>query len=602
MKSATILIIDGQPICREPLAVLLQSKGFLCMTAASVRDALRIAGEANVDLVLLDIQLEGMSGIDLIGSLRKHSRMANKPILILTDAKEKGHVMRAASLGIHGYMLKEQFSTERLLTRIQELVGHEEPAPASVQHPKIPMVSKMPGITVNAQAAGTVNPRRKAAVTPAAKKPSNSGDGPKLLSRDETLERLDKVAGGKTMAGVVAQVIALANSPDADLQDLVKVLESDPVMASRVMQLAASASVGGRGRIRSVEDAVRNVGVKEIRNMALSIGILGSFPPNEVDGFNTMRCWQHSFAVAEIMGLICKAHSAQDACVNHLVGLCHDLGEILLRQHFPTEFQAILEHAIRHRLPVHEVESSALGVRHPELVSRLLSRIGLPQPVVYAIREYYERQVRGQSAGMSAATRALCLANHLAHGMLLAASTQAVVAPVTRMEWRNIENEKPPPILNPEATRNHILATTNSLARLSERDERQLLEPLISKRKVRVWYVRPETYAALDPLGIFLSLVTDVTVSCSMPEVGDWEAIDGLVVVNVRSDLPAVNAEELDNQRRSARRDDLPILTLVGQEVERMDDNGITTAQYPVTLDELNQWLAALSNQAAIAT
>ena len=136
--------------------------------------------------------------------------------------------------------------------------------------------------------------------------------------------------------------------------------------------------------------------------MAISIGIFGAFPPDEADGFNTMRCWQHSFAVADLMALFIRERDPLEEGTNHLVGLCHDLGEILLRQHFTAEYDQILEFAVTQRLPIHAVESTALGIRHPELLSRLkLSHIGLPLPIVQAIREFFERQVKGQAAGMT---------------------------------------------------------------------------------------------------------------------------------------------------------------------------------------------------------
>src|SRR5205823_3669622 len=87
---------------------------------------------------------------------------------------------------------------------------------------------------------------------------------PRLLTREQTLARLDTVSTGKTIAGVVAQVIAVASSPTTDLSDLVRVISGDPLLASRVVMLANSASTGSRARVSTVEDAARAVGVRGI--------------------------------------------------------------------------------------------------------------------------------------------------------------------------------------------------------------------------------------------------------------------------------------------------------------------------------------------------
>ena len=198
---------------------------------------------------------------------------------------------------------------------------------------------------------------------------------PKLLTRDQTLELISGITEGKAIAGVVSQVMAIANSPRADLADLVRIIESDPILASRILQLSNSpAYASARGHVTSVEGAARNIGLKGIQNLALSVGIFGAFPPDECDGFNTLRCWQHSFAVADIpCGWWGPRCDAPLEAAQHLAGLCHDLGEILLRQHFSPHYEQMLEFAEANRLPLHAVEGTAFGIRYPELMGRLLA-------------------------------------------------------------------------------------------------------------------------------------------------------------------------------------------------------------------------------------
>jgi HD-like signal output (HDOD) protein/DNA-binding response OmpR family regulator len=621
---ATVLIADEQTLCRDLMAAMLTKEGYRCATTGSGQEAWEQVREGGWDLIVTETDLTGMAGLDLVERVRENLKTRSVPVIILTNSHDKARVTRGAAMGIHGYFLKNQLSVERLLSRIRELIGEAgggeggsaEAAPIIAKNAVAEKKAAPAGSANKQKTAATATPKTAAAARfsscappPARGKPGvplpgrpAEGQLPHLLTREQTILRLDQVAGSKTIAGVVAQVIALANSPEADLGDMVRVLESDPVLATRVLQAANSASAGVRTRIRTVEEGVRTLGVREIRNLALTVGIFGSFPPNEADGFNSLRCWQHSFAVADLIGLLAHEHDHYQASVNHLVGLCHDLGEILLRQHFPEEYRRILEYALVHRMPVHEVENVALAIRHPELLSRLLSRIGLPQPVVHAIREFYERQVKGQAAGMSKEARVLTMANQVAYGMLLAASTQAAVGPINGTEWRALGTNAQPPAINAVSKRNEILCATNVLARLSEKDEKSLVAPLLPQTAKCVWYARPETFIALDPLGMALSMMSDVTVSSALPSGAQWQKIDGLVTVGMRVGAPPIIREELERLREEGGRRDLPLLILAGQDVIASQSDNVMIKQYPIALAELNEWLSLVkAREMAIA-
>ena len=591
----TIMVVQGQSFTGDLVATVLRGRGFDCTVCHSGPDALSRLSKQSVDLVVAEIELPGMSGLDFVTQVRRSAEARSVPIILLADSLEKTQVVRAAALGIHGFLLKGQLSVERFLSRILELVGTTEASPPPKSSPVTPPRTGHES-RLSVPTPVPPKPAREAKNDPASTLPQVSSAIPRLLTREQSIQRLDNVASGKTIAGVVAQVMAMVNSPETDLCDLVKLLESDPILAARVLQFANSASAGARNRIRTVDDAVRTIGVREIGTLALNIGIFAAFPPDEADGFNSLRCWQHSFAVADLIPLMARERDPQVACTNHLSALCHDLGEILLRQHFSQEYARIVECALARSLPVHEVESVALGIRHPELVSRLLSRMGLPQPVVHAIREFHERQVRGQEGGMSQGTRALVIANQVAHGMLLAASPLSTVGPITRTEWRMLGTDKNSPNVDPLAKRNQILCTTNVLARLPSKDERELVVPLIKKRARRLWYLRPQSYIELDPLGFALSLTCDVTISPNLPAPDEWSSLDGLIAVGINPGVTPLIPAELTKARIAGNRPEMPMLLLASQETKPSELDHILTRQYPISLRDLDTWLGTLNS------
>src|SRR5262245_37695278 len=104
----TILIVDDHPVFRDGLVRLInQEKDLLvCGEAADGPDALRRADSLKPDLVVIDISLEGMSGIDLAKSLR--ARLPRTRMLVVSMHPESLYAERALRAGANGYVMKRE--------------------------------------------------------------------------------------------------------------------------------------------------------------------------------------------------------------------------------------------------------------------------------------------------------------------------------------------------------------------------------------------------------------------------------------------------------------------------------------------------------------
>lgn len=96
-----VAIIDDDALIRESLKILLDGKENITIThqGENGRDALRIH-EAGVDVMLLDIRMPGMDGLEAL------SRMKEQKVLILTTFHEDEGIIKAINLGAKGYLLK----------------------------------------------------------------------------------------------------------------------------------------------------------------------------------------------------------------------------------------------------------------------------------------------------------------------------------------------------------------------------------------------------------------------------------------------------------------------------------------------------------------
>src|SRR5205807_9476842 len=104
----------------------------------------------------------------------------------------------------------------------------------------------------------------------------------------------------------------------------------------------------------------------------------------------------------------------------HLTGLCHELGEIVLRQHFTDEQTAVADLVARTGNPLWQAQAAVFGMPYHELVIVLLSKLGLPPAITVPVEEFFARAVRKDAGGAgNPVARALRIANVYAHGLML---------------------------------------------------------------------------------------------------------------------------------------------------------------------------------------
>lgn len=123
---ATILIVDDDADNREILARLLARDGNKTACAATGKQAMDLLGTVNPDLVLLDIRMPGMDGIEFLGVIRSYRRWQNLPVIVLSGLPEDDRE-RAAKYGVRHVLQKGSLDFDGLRQMIKSELNIPSP-------------------------------------------------------------------------------------------------------------------------------------------------------------------------------------------------------------------------------------------------------------------------------------------------------------------------------------------------------------------------------------------------------------------------------------------------------------------------------------------
>jgi DNA-binding response OmpR family regulator len=102
----TILFVDDNPVDRTLISRLLAKYEFNVLLAEDGPEGLRMGQENKLDLILLDILLPGISGIELCKKFKKHESTQNIPIIFYTSIDTPKHLIDYTSYGARDYIQK----------------------------------------------------------------------------------------------------------------------------------------------------------------------------------------------------------------------------------------------------------------------------------------------------------------------------------------------------------------------------------------------------------------------------------------------------------------------------------------------------------------
>jgi len=117
-----ILIVDDSKAIRQSIRFVLEQNEYQVLDAEDGLDALEKLENETVDLIITDVNMPNMNGIELIQEVRGKDNFKFVPILVLTTESQNSVMEKGKAAGATGWIVKP-FSTDKLLAAVRKVVG-----------------------------------------------------------------------------------------------------------------------------------------------------------------------------------------------------------------------------------------------------------------------------------------------------------------------------------------------------------------------------------------------------------------------------------------------------------------------------------------------
>jgi HD-like signal output (HDOD) protein len=227
--------------------------------------------------------------------------------------------------------------------------------------------------------------------------------GLRSVLENEALRRMvGKVTNLPSVPPSYRELCQAVSDPKCGMNEITGIVQRDPALAGRVLQLANSAFFGATSEVTSIQQAVRSLGTSMLKGLALVGNILSSLVVTPSDEFPIDQWrdnWIRSAQLAKsFMTDTAKAETAFTAA------LVRDVGMVILASEMPGPFSEILREVKATGRTQQAVESELLGVTHAEIGAYLLGVWGLPFSIIQSVAFHHAPRIsEGSSADIIAA-------------------------------------------------------------------------------------------------------------------------------------------------------------------------------------------------------
>ncbi len=347
----TILFVDEDVSVLDGLGrgFYSLSGSFDIVTANSALDAVTIVTARPVDVIITDLKVAGMDGVDLLAQVQRLSPETTR--IILSGGSDRDMPFR--TVGAAHQLFTKPCSTVKLAEAIVRALA--------------------------------------------------------VRKRLRTPELVELVSGVKSIPSIpkaLTDLLVEIQSPAGSVAGLARIIGSDVGLTAQVLKVANSGFFRTATPINDVVHAVRLLGFEAIRTLVVLGGVFESFKNSGVDLATASRLQGRSLSIGMVARRIAVSESMSQSAVeqSQSAGMLAHIGSLILAWTFAAEIPLIHAEIETNGKSVVVAERAHLGVSHADLGAALLDLWGFPGDVVEAVLFHHEPGMSGATKGMSPMT------------------------------------------------------------------------------------------------------------------------------------------------------------------------------------------------------
>jgi two-component system, cell cycle response regulator len=186
------------------------------------------------------------------------------------------------------------------------------------------------------------------------------------------------------------KLLEMVGDEDVSVQDMARVIESDPGIAAKVLEMVNSAGFGLARKITTLTEAVVFLGIDAIRKLCIGMTVYqGMFAASSSRKFDRVHFWRHSLSVAVLAMEIAKKLKLPSPEEAYVAGLLHDVGKIFLDLQGHRDYGEFLHDTGSFQETIADLERKTLGLGHDDVGAYFCSLWGLPESIILPVKYHH---------------------------------------------------------------------------------------------------------------------------------------------------------------------------------------------------------------------
>jgi len=205
----------------------------------------------------------------------------------------------------------------------------------------------------------------------------------KLLTNPQTAKVVGALGELPSVPETYWELSRVTAKPNCTVAEVAAIVQSDPALSVKVLQMVNSAFFGLSRRVSSIAQAVSYLGLELLKGLVLNAHVFAAIDASHTKGFSLERFQLYSVRCARLARkFVGESKLGDDAFTAAIV---HDIGELVLAMQHPDKYSQVVAQSVDSGRPADELEREIIGASHAEAGAVTLASCGIPFSVVECV-------------------------------------------------------------------------------------------------------------------------------------------------------------------------------------------------------------------------